>query len=135
MKKKKSKTRPQLIKMLDTEFSRYIRNRDNLNGFFTCPTCGKTLSIDQSQAGHYISRVVKEVRWDDRNVHAQCARCNLWLHGAPTMYRIWIGENYGEETAQELDSALLRHRRGKFKKFTPDELRIAIDRYKNINNN
>lgn len=74
--KKKLVPIPKLVKKLDDVFQMVIRYRDN----FTCITCGRKFQSGERQqlhAGHYISRGVYSTRWDEENVNAQCAGCNL----------------------------------------------------------
>lgn len=49
--------------------SLYVRKRDK-----RCVTCGSHSNL---QAGHLFSRVAYNTRWNDLNVFAQCAGCNL----------------------------------------------------------
>jgi len=85
------------------EFSKMIRARDDIGGYFRCPTCGRTLPIDQADAGHYISRVRKSVMFDEMNVHAQCRHCNRFQEGSHFIYRKWLVEKYGKEKVEELE--------------------------------
>lgn len=73
---KKSVPLKNLVKKLDDVFQMCIRYRDN----FTCITCGKKFprgERTQLHAGHYISRGIYATRWDEENVAAECASCNL----------------------------------------------------------
>lgn len=74
--RKKLTPLPKLVKKLDDVFQTVIRYRDN----FTCITCGAKFNKGektQLHAGHYISRGIYATRWDEENVNAQCAACNL----------------------------------------------------------
>lgn len=74
--RKKLTPLPKLIKKLDDIFQMCIRYRDN----FTCITCGKRFPKGERtalHAGHFISRGIYATRWDEENVNAQCASCNL----------------------------------------------------------
>jgi len=84
-------------------FSKMIRARDDIGGYFRCPTCGRTLTIDQADAGHYISRVRKATMFDEMNVHAQCRHCNRFQEGNHFIYRKWLVEKYGVEKVEELE--------------------------------
>jgi hypothetical protein len=84
-------------------FSRMIRTRDELNGFFRCPTCGRILPIDQADAGHYITRARKATMFDEMNVHAQCRHCNRYQEGNHFIYRKWLVEKYGAEKVEALE--------------------------------
>jgi len=85
------------------EFSKMIRARDNIGGFFRCPTCGRTLPIEEADAGHYITRARKSVMFDEMNVHAQCRKCNRFEEGNHFIYRKWLVEKFGEEKVDELE--------------------------------
>jgi len=84
-------------------FSLMIRARDEINGYFTCPTCGQIKPIDQADAGHYISRVKKAVKFDEMNVHAQCRHCNRMQEGNHFLYRKWLIKKYGIEAVEALE--------------------------------
>lgn len=74
--RKKLTPLPKLIKKLDDVFQMVIRYRDN----FTCITCGRKFPKGEKtelHAGHYIGRGIYATRWDEENVNAQCAACNL----------------------------------------------------------
>ena len=85
------------------EFSLFIRARDNNGGYFRCPTCGRTLPIEQADAGHYITRARKSVMFNEHNVHAQCRKCNRFEEGNHFLYRKWLVEKYGEEEIIDLE--------------------------------
>jgi len=84
-------------------FSKMIRARDNNGGYFRCPTCGRTLPIEEADAGHYITRARKSVMFDEMNVHAQCRYCNRFQEGNHFIYRTWLVEKYGEEAVEALE--------------------------------
>jgi len=84
-------------------FSKMIRARDNIGGYFRCPTCGKTKPIEEADAGHYITRVRKSVMFDEMNVHAQCRHCNRFQEGNHFIYRKWLVEKYGIERVEALE--------------------------------
>lgn len=72
----KKTEKQKLIDKLDYVFQMCIRYRDD----FTCITCGKKFprgERTQLHAGHFISRGVYATRWDEENVAAECASCNL----------------------------------------------------------
>jgi len=84
------------------EFSKMIRARDEVDGFFKCPTCGQIKPINQADAGHCISSVKKAVKFDEMNVHAQCRKCNRFEEGNHTVYMKWLFEKYGAERVNDL---------------------------------
>jgi len=85
------------------EFSKMIRARDNIGGYFRCPTCGRTLPIEEADAGHYITRARKNTMFDEMNVHAQCRKCNRFEEGNHFIYRKWLVNQYGKEEVDKLE--------------------------------
>ena len=74
-----NKSIPQLIKLATIHFNKYIRQRDK-----RCISC----NAPTENAGHYFSAGNHaSLRFDERNVHGQCIRCNKWLHGNLIEYR------------------------------------------------
>jgi len=84
-------------------FSKMIRARDDIGGCFRCPTCGRTLPIEQADAGHYITRARKSTMFDEMNVHAQCRHCNRFQEGNHFIYRRWLVNQYGAEKVEALE--------------------------------
>src|SRR3989304_9551031 len=73
------------IKSLDriawNYFSKFIRDRDSEDGYFTCISCGKTKSVagGNCQAGHYYpAGKFKSLKYDEHNVNAECEYCNYY---------------------------------------------------------
>ena len=70
-----------------TNFSLFIRNRDPF-----CITCGDITT----QAGHFIHNVSNtKLHFDERNVHGQCTRCNMYLSGNLAPYTLFMEDTYG----------------------------------------
>lgn len=78
-----------------------IRERDK---GLPCISCGKQMQQHEMQAGHYIarSRCVK-LRQDERNIHGQCFKCNITLHGNRKLYRIGLINRFSIEFVEELE--------------------------------
>ena len=55
----------------DKYFSLFIRERDKDKG---CVTCGKF--TDNKDCGHFLSRRFESTRFDEKNAHGQCQKCN-----------------------------------------------------------
>lgn len=133
------KTKTKGIKYWDDKlwpvFSRYIRLRDALalGGVFDedgeavaeCITCYTRKSVKKLQAGHWIGRRHKMVKYDEHNVHAQCGQCNKWGAGEPQFYEDRIVELYGEAERDRLRQGVYQTR-----KFTPFELEEMYNHYK-----
>lgn len=97
-KKKKLPKLSTLTKKADAVFSKFIRDRDAVELKGKCCTCGK----EGTQAGHYISRRYKVLRWDVRNVALQCSRCNCWEAGASDEFALFLVNKYGIDILNEL---------------------------------
>lgn len=83
------KTRSDWIKEVQIVFNKFIRCRDM---GLDCISCGALLGAELVgggfDAGHYLSRGAKpHLRFDERNVHGQCKRCNRYLSGNVSNYR------------------------------------------------
>lgn len=94
---KKSKTRKDYIKELDTIFSLFIRLRDcDKNWFITCPLCWAKIYRTQAQCMHFIPRGCYFYRWSEINCYWWCMRCNVMLHWNYIVYtrrmqrKFWI---------------------------------------------
>ena len=87
---------------IDKVFHEYIRRRDadNNTGNCECVSCGKTIHFSDSDAGHFISRKYLITRYDERNVHAQCRRCNRFEYGRQFEYSIALGQELSQELLQ-----------------------------------
>lgn len=56
-------------------------------------------------AGHFIPKGKggqSGVRWDERNVHAQCSGCNAFHQGRTLDYQDYMLKEYGQEVIDEL---------------------------------
>ena len=93
-------------------FSRYIRVRDCLAttrrpDVGRCYTCGALHEIGELDAGHFIGGRKGENLLDERGVHAQCRKCNRFLHGNLVPYTLMMIHEYGEGIVDELTAASL----------------------------
>jgi hypothetical protein len=84
---------PSLIKKADRVFAKWVRTRDKLDLYGNCCTCGNP----GNQAGHFVKRSHKKVRWHPDNVHLQCFICNHILGGNEAEYSRFIINTYGLE--------------------------------------
>lgn len=71
----------------------YIKERDS----WTCFTCGKVAYGREMNAGHMFSRSKKIIKYDYRNIHAQCVHCNQYLSGNLHVYVKRFKERYGKQ--------------------------------------
>jgi len=117
--------RKKLIKELEKHFNRFIRHRD-------CPceciSCDEIIAYDTADAGHFWRVHYSSLRFDERNVNAQCRGCNNWKSGNENEYRLGMVAKYGEEVVTELDT-----NRNNSWTWDIDWLEEKIDHYKNEN--
>ena len=107
-------------KLFWVEFSKYIRKRDDYK-CFTCEGAG-------NQAGHFIARSIggMSLFFHERNVHAQCLRCNIFLSGNGAIYYRKMIERYGQESVDELFELKDRG----YRKYSIEEYQELIEEYK-----
>jgi len=83
-----------LIKELDKIFSEYIRLKYSNNFFFCkCCTCSEYDHYKDMDAGHYIPRIHKSLRFSEYNVHVQCKQCNQFKKGNVDKYKEFLIKN------------------------------------------
>lgn len=111
-------------KTLDKWFSLYIRRRDTPG---PCCTCGKWLTFEDSECGHFITRDRHAVRWDERNAHAQCTRCNLHGKGEQHKHGEYVNRKHGEGTTD-----LLWFKAQAPAHFTTEEIKAMSNRFRLI---
>lgn len=85
-----------LIKKLDEVFKRYVRTSNIIpnTNMVRCCTCRRLKPFKEIHAGHFISCSYKSLRWDERNVHPQCYRCNSRLRGNLVEYSYYLNKKY-----------------------------------------
>lgn len=80
----KLKSKAQWAKEAQAAFNAFIRERDADQ---PCISCGR-FHDGQYHAGHYLSVGARpELRFEESNVHKQCAPCNTHLSGNAVLYR------------------------------------------------
>ena len=83
-------------KKLDQLVSKVIRLENP-----RCVICGSTENI---QCGHYISRIVKALRWHYLNVHTQCSSCNVKHNIDSVPYTLFMQHKYGDGILERLET-------------------------------
>ena len=84
-------------------FSKYIRQRDaDENGYCKCFTCGRIKHWKEMDCGHGIPRQYKATKYDEKNNHAQCKRCNGFEEGRKDIYKERVNQLYGKGTWERL---------------------------------
>ena len=110
------------IKLTQQVFNKYIRLK--ARGGYCC-SCGSELK-SKFDAGHYMNANNHwAVRFDERNVWAQCVNCNQHKHGNLIEYRSFLVKHHGEKWVQQLEQDAKKTR-----KFTIEELKEIIKEYK-----
>jgi hypothetical protein len=119
-------TIPELIRAAQKEFNAYIRERDKDR---PCICCGRPLGDGdvggRYDCGHWRSTgSAPQLRFDERNAHAQRKHCNRYLSGNAVEYRAGLVERIGLAEVEALEAANAVH------KWTADELRAIRDTYR-----
>jgi hypothetical protein len=93
------KTRPDHIAAAQVAFNAFIRYRDRNEVCISCDTVLSTLDGTPGggyDAGHYRSRgSAPHLRFDPRNCHGQCKKCNRYKSGNAADYRINLAVRIG----------------------------------------
>lgn len=122
----KTDTIPKLTAKAQKVFNKYVRERDSENGYFTCISCGRTLPIEQMNAGHYIPQKNSSfLRFNEYNVHGECISDN----GFNEFHLINYRKNLINKIGQEMVDWLEDNQRT-IKKWTRSELNEIIEKYK-----
>lgn len=101
------------MNMTQRAFNDFIRARDG----DICISCGSTTAISY-HAGHYrTTAAASQLRFNEDNVHSQCAACNVHHSGAIGPYRINLIAKIGLERVEALENNNTPHR------FTREELK------------
>jgi len=102
--KPKPKKKQSRDKKLWEAFSLFIRLRDaNNEGICRCITCGLPRHFRQMDCGHGIGRQHWGTKYDEKNNHAQCKKCNGFEEGRKDLYKIEVDKKYGKGTWDMLD--------------------------------
>jgi hypothetical protein len=118
--KQKMKSRADWLREAQAAFNRYIRLRDHDK---PCISCGRQHQ-GQWHAGHYRSvGACPELRFEEANVHKQCAPCNDHLSGNIVEYRRCLIERIGIDQVEWLEG---NH---EAKKYTIEEIRAIKAEY------
>lgn len=88
-------------------FSIMIRLRDaDEYGLVTCITCSHRGHWRTFDAGHFLPKgSYKGVKWNEKNVHAQCGQCNCFNEGNRLKYREVMLKRYGFAVVDMLEIA------------------------------
>jgi len=101
--KRKKLSRSKVVKKLDSIFSKYIRQRNAINGVAECFTCGKKDDWKKLQCGHFQSRKFYSTRWDETNCQVQCKSCNIYKEGEQFKFGTNLNKQFGKKTSERLE--------------------------------
>ena len=120
----KSKTLAKLKKECQVVFNKYIRLRDEGKPCISCH------AYNTLQAGHYYSvGSYQGLRFDEDNVHGECARCNCFDESHLIHYGENIVNRIGKERLEALKYKAAQYRLNGYK-FTRFEVEQLIIYYK-----
>jgi hypothetical protein len=106
--KQKVKTRGQHIADTQVAFNALVRYRDRNEVCISCATHLSTLAGEVGggyDAGHYRSRgSAPHLRFDLRNCHGQCKKCNRYRAGNAADYRIGLIARLGLAAVEQLEA-------------------------------
>lgn len=92
-----NKSVPQLKKIAERHFNKYIRLRDQNKPCISCSTGGA------EQCGHFYSGGnYSALKFDADNSHGQCKKCNYFLSGNLTEYEKSLRRRIGDERVEKL---------------------------------
>ena len=119
--KEAAKPRSQWMREAQTAVNAWIRWRDRAEPCISC----RREHQGQIHAGHYLSTGARpELRFDEANIHAQCAPCNTYLSGNLVLFRLNLIAKIGLAEVERLEGLQVP------KKYTIDELKAIRDDYR-----
>lgn len=114
-----------LKRKLDEIYSQYTRRAaSDESGYINC-YCGARVQWRESDNSHYIPRGCLSLRYDPRNTHPSCRKCNRFMGGNLQSYAIFLRAKYGDSILEDLD----REKRKIVKNFPYVEL---IEKYQTL---
>ena len=118
---------PELLKLAEIVFNKWIRNRDKIDDFtFVCIACDMAHPLDQMDAGHYRTKMVSSLRFNEHNINGECQSCNRHDNYHLIGYRENLIRKIGLENVEALD----RVNFGEDYKWNRSELLEIISKYK-----
>lgn len=104
-----SKKKSNGMTVADGWFSKYIRVKYSYtitaDGTVVCMcyTCSKLYSANKITNGHYHSRRLANIRYNEDNARPQCISCNSFKQGMHTEFRANLIKEIGVERVESLD--------------------------------
>lgn len=95
--------KPKTEKLLDEEFSRYIRMKySDVNGLTKCFTCGKPMHWKDATLGHWMKRRHLGTRFHEDNARPQCVACNSFQDGKMEVFEDNLRRAIGQTRVDEM---------------------------------
>lgn len=125
--KKKKKVRNEYKTVSKKAWNTFAKWLKKDKDYFTCYTCGKTLPIEQAQAGHCFHRGrqrYKALDFDPKHIRLQCGGCNCFSSGQTNVFQaklthelgikavdkmIWLRANEPALTIEELKNIIKKY--------------------------
>ena len=118
------KTTQDWLKEAQIIFNQYINLRDK---GLPCVSCGKPIKGRVNASHFWNANNHHNVRFDEDNVHSSCITCNQFLSGNLLEYRTRLCSKIGQKIFDQLEE-----KRHVTKKWTAEELKEIIKKYKNL---
>ncbi len=95
----------ELIKILDKEFSIFIRRSNRIQGkdYCQCGTCSFKGYWKEMQCGHFMTRNHLATRWEEKNCLPQCGGCNGPKGGMQYIMAQTLNQIHGKQTAEQME--------------------------------
>lgn len=124
--KHKKDSLPELLKLAEIVFNKWIRNRDtDEHGRFICISCGKRKDATEMDAGHYYPKTCSFLRFNENNVHGECQSCNRFHNDHLDAYAQNLIKKIGVVEVARLQCSFRNE-----KKWDREELLEIIKKYK-----
>jgi len=124
-KESKEKTITQLINDARKYFQKWIRKRDEQ---LPCISCGNFYSKFYDGGHFFKAELYTGLIFNEINCNKQCRKCNRYLSGNESAYRIGLIQKYGIKEVEKLERLSKTNRS---KKFERDELKEIKIYYQN----
>lgn len=114
-----------LIQETRKPFQKFIRSRDANDACISC----ETTTAKIWHAGHYKkAELFTGLIFDEVNVNKQCEKCNTFLDGNESEYRVGLVKKYGQDAVLELEQRANELRVYSFSREELKELKLKYQR-------
>lgn len=110
--RKEQTTLKSLLVNVRMQLHSYIRERDKGK---PCISCGVEWNDTFHCTHFYKSELYSNLRFDIDNLHGGCQKCNLFMDGNESGYRVGLINRYGKEYVDALDKKAMQYKKQDFK--------------------